>query len=82
MIYQLDNKGTMAVVLPHGILFRGGAEGKIRQALVQKDEDLIEAIIGLPANLFYGASISAVIVIYNKDKEEARKNKIHLLLYF
>ena len=79
MLATLNHTGKAGVVLPHGILFRGGAEGKIRKALVQKDEDLIEAIIGLPANLFYGASISAVIVIYNKDKEEARKNKIFFI---
>lgn len=77
MIYQLDNKGTMAVVLPHGILFRSRAEGKIRQWLVK--EDLIEAIIGLPANLFYRNEISAIIILYNKDKEEARQNKIFFI---
>ena len=77
MIYQLDNKGTMAVILPNGVLFRGGAEGKIRQQLV--NEDLIEAIIGLPANLFYGTGIPATIILYNKDKEAARQNKIFFI---
>ena len=77
MIYQLDNKGIIAVVLPNGILFRGGAEGKIRQGLVK--EDLIEAIIGLPANLFYGTGIPATIILYNKDKEAARQNKIFFI---
>ena len=77
MIYQLDNKGTMAVILPNGVLFRGGAEGKIRKGLVK--EDLIEAIIGLPANLFYGTGIPATIILYNKDKEAARQNKIFFI---
>ena len=77
MIYQLDNKGTMAVILPNGVLFRGGAEGKIRKGLM--NEDLIEAIIGLPANLFYGTGIPATIILYNKDKEAARQNKIFFI---
>ena len=77
MIYQLDNKGIIAVILPNGVLFRGGAERKIRQGLVK--EDLIEAIIGLPANLFYGAGIPATIILYNKGKEEARQNKIFFI---
>ena len=58
-------------------MFRGGAEGKIRQQLV--NEDLIEAIIGLPANLFYGTGIPATIILYNKDKEAARQNKIFFI---
>ena len=74
MIYQLDNKGTMAVVLPNGVLFRGRAEGNIRQKLV--DEDLIQAIIGLPTNLFYKTGIPIVIIIYNKNKKETQRNKI------
>ena len=74
MIYQLDNKGIIAIVLPNGVLFRGGAEGKIRQGLVE--EDLIQAIIGLPVNLFYKTVIQVVIIIYNKNKEETQQNKI------
>ena len=74
MIYQLDNKGIIAIVLPNGVLFRGGAEGKIRQGLVE--EDLIQAIIGLPTNLFYKTVIPIVIIIYNKNKEETQQNKI------
>ena len=77
MIYQLDNKGIIAVVLPNGVLFRSGAEGKIRQGLAK--EDLIEAIIGLPANLFYGTGIPTTIILYNKDKEAARQNKIFFI---
>ena len=74
MIYQLDNKGIIAVVLPNGVLFRGRAEEKIRQRLVE--EDLIQAIIGLPVNLFYKTGIPVVIIIYNKNKEEIQQNKI------
>lgn len=60
--------------MPHGVLFRGGAEGKIRQGLIESD--LLEAVIGLPSNLFYGASIAATILIFNRDKKEARKGKV------
>ena len=74
MIYQLDNKGIIAIVLPNGVLSRGRAEEKIRQRLVE--EDLIQAIIGLPINLFYKTVIPVVIIIYNKNKEETQQNKI------
>ena len=58
MLKSLDgNNGRMAVVLPHGVLFRGASEGKIRRALV--DSNLLDAVIGLPANLFYGTGIPA-----------------------
>lgn len=77
MLATLNHTGKAGVVLPHGILFRGGAEGKIRQGLVK--EDLIEAIIGLPSNLFYGTGIPATIILYNKDKEEAHQNKIFFI---
>jgi type I restriction enzyme M protein len=61
-------------VLPHGVLSRGGAEGRIREQLIKND--LIEAIIALPAKLFYGTGIPAAIVIFNKNKPENHKNKI------
>lgn len=77
MLATLSHTGKAGIVLPHGVLFRGKAEGKIRQGLVK--EDLIEAIIGLPANLFYGTDIPATIILYNKDKEEARQNKIFFI---
>ena len=53
MLYLLDDAGTMAVVLPHGVLFRGAAEGVIRQYLI-KEKNWLDAVIGLPANLFFG----------------------------
>src|SRR6202041_1445530 len=59
--------GRVAVVAPHGVLFRGGAEGKIRQKLIE--ENLLEAVIGLPANLFFGTGIPAAILIFHKGKK-------------
>ena len=63
----LADEGKVGVIVPHGVLFRGGAEGKIRQQLIE--ENLLEAVIGLPANLFYGTGIPAAIVLYNKGKK-------------
>lgn len=68
MIYQLDENGTMATVMPHGVLFRGAAEGHIRQHLI-KDKNYLDAVIGLPANLFYGTSIPACILVFKKCRE-------------
>ncbi len=65
MIYQLNDSGTMAVVLPHGVLFRGAAEGKIREYII-KEQNYLDAVIGLPANLFYGTSIPACILVFKK----------------
>lgn len=68
MIHHLDEHGTMAVVLPHGALFRGGAEQHIRKYLIE-DRNYLDAVIGLPANLFYGTSIPACIMVYKKCRE-------------
>ena len=68
MLYQLGENGTMAVILPHGALFRGGAEGHIRQYLI-KDQNRLDAVIGLPANIFYGTSIPTCIMVYKKCRE-------------
>jgi len=65
MIYQLDENGTMATVMPHGVLFRGAAEGHIREYLI-KEKNYLDAVIGLPANLFYGTSIPASILVFKK----------------
>ena len=67
MIHHLSDNGTMAVVLPHGVLFRGGAEEVIRTYLV-KDKNYLDAIIGLPDNLFYGTTIPTTILIFKKCK--------------
>lgn len=61
-----EGKGKVGVVVPHGVLFRGSSEGKIRQKTI--DENYLEAVIGLPANLFFGTSIPAAIMIFNKGK--------------
>jgi type I restriction enzyme M protein len=61
-----EGKGKVGVVVPHGVLFRGSSEGKIRQRTVE--ENILEAVIGLPANLFFGTSIPAAIMIFNKGK--------------
>lgn len=68
MVYQLDDNGTMAVVLPHGVLFRGAAEGHIRQFLIEQ-KNCLDAVIGLPANIFYGASIPTCILVLKKQRE-------------
>jgi type I restriction enzyme M protein len=65
MVYQLAENGTMAVVLPHGVLFRGSAEEVIRQYII-KEQNYLDAVIGLPANLFYGTSIPACILVMKK----------------
>ncbi|MCC9861207.1 type I restriction-modification system subunit M, partial [Streptococcus agalactiae] len=64
--YHLKNTGTMAIVLPHGVLFRGAAEGKIRQKLLE--QGAIDTIIGLPSNIFYNTSIPTTIIILKKNR--------------
>ncbi len=68
MIFQLDENGTMGIVLPHGVLFRGAAEGTIREYLVD-EKNYLDAVIGLPANIFYGTSIPTCILIFKKCRE-------------
>jgi type I restriction enzyme M protein len=68
MIYHLDENGIMAVVLPHGVLFRGAAEGHIRRYLIE-DRNYLDAVIGLPANIFYGTSIPTCILVFKKCRE-------------
>lgn len=74
MIASLKNTGKMGVVLPHGILFRGGTEGKIREGMLK--DDIIEAVIGLAPNLFYGTGIPACILVINKKKLSEKKGKV------
>jgi type I restriction enzyme M protein len=62
----VEKTGKVAVIVPHGVLFRGGSEGKIRQKLVE--ENLLEAVIGLPQNLFYGTAIPAAVLIFSRAK--------------
>lgn len=61
-----EGTGRVGVIVPHGVLFRGGAEGKIRRSLIE--ENLLEAVIGLPSNLFFGTGIPAAILLFNKGK--------------
>jgi type I restriction enzyme M protein len=68
MLFQLDEDGTMACVLPHGVLFRGGAEGHIRKYLIQ-ERNALDAVIGLPANIFFGTSIPTCILVLKKQRE-------------
>jgi type I restriction enzyme M protein len=69
--------GRMAVVLPHGTLFRMGAEGKIRQKILEMD--LLEAVIGLAPNLFYGATLAAAILVFRNRKAPERQNKVLMI---
>ncbi len=68
MLYQLNDNGTMAVVLPHGVLFRGAAEGHIRKYLIE-ERNWLDAVIGLPANIFYGTGIPTCILVFKKCRE-------------
>ena len=69
--------GRMAIVVPHGVLFRGGVEGRIRQSILERDE--LEAVIGLAPNLFYGAGLAACILVFRSQKAEERRGKVLLL---
>ncbi len=77
MVSVLNDHGQLAVVMPHGILFRGSSEGDIRQGLLR--EDLVEGVIGLPSNLFYGTGIPAAILVINRSKVAPRRGKVMLI---
>lgn len=64
----LEDGGKVGVIVPHGVLFRGGAEGKIREQFIK--ENLLDAVIGLPANLFYGTGIPAAILLFEKGRKK------------
>lgn len=74
MIKSMNSTGRMTVVLPHGALFRKGAEGKIREALIK--QDMLEAVIGLGPNIFYGTPLAACVMVFRQNKEEAKKGKV------
>lgn len=74
IIKSIKKDGRAGVVLPHGVLFRSGSEGRIREQIIKND--LIEAVIGMPSKLFYGVGIPVCIIIFNKNKPEHKKNKI------
>ena len=69
MLYHLADNGTMAVVLPHGALFRSGTEGQIRKYIIEK-QNYLDAVIGLPSNLFYGTSIPATVLVFKKCRRD------------
>lgn len=68
MIHHLDDNGTMAVVLPHGVLFRSAAEGIIRKYLIE-NKNYLDAVIGLPVNIFFGTSIPTCVLVFKKCRE-------------
>ena len=74
MIATLNAEGKMGVVVPHGVLFRGSSEKEIRKGILE--DDLLEAVIGLPSGLFYGTGIPAALLIINKNKPHDRKGKV------
>ncbi|WP_235216843.1 type I restriction-modification system subunit M [Archangium violaceum] len=74
MVATLNNQGQLGVVMPHGVLFRGGSEAEIRKGFLK--DDLIEAVIGLAPNLFYGTGIPAAVLVLNRQKAPERKRKV------
>ncbi len=77
IIKSMNQNGRAGIVLPHGVLFRGGAEGRIREQILKND--LVEAIVSLPSKLFYGTGIPAIILILNKNKSKEKKEKILII---
>ncbi|MCK9578960.1 MAG: type I restriction-modification system subunit M [Methanoregula sp.] len=77
IVKSMNVNGRAGIVLPHGVLFRGGAEGRIREQILKND--LIEAVIALPSKLFYGTGIPAAILVLNKNKPENKKNKVLII---
>lgn len=74
MVETCGERGMVGVVMPHGVLFRGAGEAQVRRSLVE--EDLVEAVIGLPAKLFFGTGIPTAVVILNKAKPAERRGKV------
>ena len=77
MITSMNDNGRMAVVLPKGVLYRKGIEGKIRKNLLE--QDLIESVIGLGPNIFYGTQLAPCLLILRRNKEKSKKNKILII---
>jgi type I restriction enzyme M protein len=74
MIASINDEGMCGIVMPHGVLFRGSSEKAVRQGILE--DDLLEAVVGLPSGLFYGTGIPACLLIINKNKAAERKNKV------
>jgi len=77
ILKSLNANGRAGIVLPHGVLFRGGSEGRIREQIIKND--LLEAVVALPSKLFYGTGIPAAILIFNRNKPDQKKNKILII---
>ncbi|GAB1530120.1 N-6 DNA methylase [Brevibacillus formosus] len=77
MLASLKPRGLMATIMPHGVLFRGGKEKLIREILI--NDDVIEAIISLPPGLFYGTGIPACVIVANKNKPDAMRDKVFFI---
>lgn len=77
IIKSLNANGRAGVVVPHGVLFRGGIEGRIRKQIIEKD--ILEAVIALPSKLFYGTGIPAAVLIFNKNKPKEKEGKILII---
>lgn len=77
IIKSMNVNGRAGIVLPHGVLFRGGSEGRIREQIIKND--ILEAVIALPSKLFYGTGIPAAILIFNRNKPEQKKGKILII---
>ncbi|MBO6880900.1 type I restriction-modification system subunit M [Winogradskyella sp.] len=80
MVHLLQDNGTMACVLPHGVLFRGAAEGHIRKYLIE-DKNYLDAVIGLPANVFYGTGIPTCILVLKKDRSTCHAERSRSILF-
>jgi type I restriction enzyme M protein len=76
MIASTKDDGVMITVMPHGVLFRGGSEQRIRKGILTDKQDIVQAIISLPPNLFYGTSIPACLLVINKKKPQRLKDSI------
>jgi type I restriction enzyme M protein len=74
MVKSMNSNGRMAVVLPHGALFRKAAEGKIRKALLE--QDMLEAVIGLGPNIFYGTQLAVCVMVFKENKDVVKKGKV------
>lgn len=77
MVKSMNSTGRMTVVLPHGALFRKGAEGRIREALLE--QDMLEAVIGLGSNIFYGTQLAACVMVFKQNKEPKKKGKVLII---